>query len=91
MSTTKEERASIINSFATKANDTGSPEVQIALLTDRIKYLTEHMKVHSKDFHSRRGLLMMVSKRKKLLVYLKNNDTNRYSAILEKLNLRGVK
>jgi small subunit ribosomal protein S15 len=91
MSMEKEQKSSIIKKFANTANDTGSPEVQIAILTEKIKYLTEHMKVHSKDFHSRRGLLVMVNKRKKLLSYLKNNHMDRYSNILEKLSLRGVK
>ncbi len=69
-------------------NDTGSPEVQIALLTERINYLTEHLKEHKKDHHSRRGLLKMVGQRRGLLNYLKKNDAERYRAILEKLDLR---
>ena len=68
--------------------DTGSSEVQIALLTARIAHLTEHLKTHRKDFHSRRGLLMMAARRRKLLDYLKKNDLNRYQAIIEKLELR---
>ncbi len=91
MSINKEKKKEVITSFALKAGDTGSPEVQIAVLTERIKNLTEHMKDHKKDFHSRRGLLMMVSRRKKLLTYLKKNQNSRYEVILEKLNLRGVK
>ena len=91
MSINKEKKKEVITSFALKDGDTGSPEVQVAVLTERIKNLTEHMKDHKKDFHSRRGLLMMVSRRKKLLTYLKKNHTGRYNIILEKLNLRGVK
>jgi len=91
MSINKEKKKEVITSFALKDGDTGSPEVQIAVLTERIKNLTDHMKDHKKDFHSRRGLLMMVSRRKKLLTYLKKNQISRYDAILEKLNLRGVK
>ncbi|MFL1780583.1 30S ribosomal protein S15 [Candidatus Hepatincolaceae symbiont of Richtersius coronifer] len=91
MSLTKEVKTAIIKSSAIKPEDTGSPEVQISVLTARIQYLTEHMKAHKKDFHSRRGLLMLVSRRKKLVTYLKDKDNSRYTAILEKLNLRGVK
>ena len=91
MSINKEKKKEVITSFALKDGDTGSPEVQIAVLTERIKNLTDHMKDHKKDFHSRRGLLMMVSRRKKLLTYLKKNQISRYDTILEKLNLRGVK
>ena len=69
-------------------SDTGSPEVQIALLTDRINHLTEHLKVHKKDHHSRRGLLMMVGKRRRLLDYLKNQDVERYRSLIAKLGLR---
>ncbi len=68
--------------------DTGSPEVQIALLTDRIDHLTEHLKVHTKDHHSRRGLLMLVGRRRRLLDYVKDNDVERYRAIISKLGLR---
>lgn len=91
MSITKEKKQEVIKTFAAQEGDTGSPEVQIAVLTERIKNLTSHMKDHKKDFHSRRGLLMMVSRRKKLLTYLKKHKSNRYNEILEKLNLRGVK
>lgn len=91
MSIDKEKKQEVILTFAQTKGDTGSPEVQIAILTERVKNLTEHMKSHKKDFHSRRGLLMMVSKRKKLLNYLKKNQFKRYESILEKLNLRGVK
>ncbi|MFN8041500.1 MAG: 30S ribosomal protein S15 [Acidimicrobiales bacterium] len=69
-------------------SDTGSPEVQIALLTDRINHLTEHLKVHKKDHHSRRGLLMLVGRRRRLLDYVKKNDVERYRAIIAKLGLR---
>jgi small subunit ribosomal protein S15 len=68
--------------------DTGSPEVQVALLTERINHLTEHLKVHSKDHHSRRGLLMMVGRRRRLLDYLRRNDVERYRALIAKLGLR---
>ncbi len=81
-------KAKLIKSFATKEGDTGSPEVQIAVLTERIKNLTEHSKVHKKDNHSRRGLLMMVSQRKRLLGYLKNTDDARYTDLIKKLGLR---
>lgn len=91
MSVAKEKRKEIIESFAMHSKDTGSSEVQIALLTDKIKYLTDHVKIHPKDFHSRRGFLIMVNKRKKLLSYLKTKDNEKYMVILEKLNLRGVK
>ena len=91
MSLTKEAKTTLIKSFAINPEDTGSPEVQISVLTARIQYLTEHMKAHKKDFHSRRGLLMLVSRRKKLITYLKEKDNARYTSILEKLNLRGVK
>ncbi len=91
MSLSKEGKTEIINTFALKQEDTGSPEVQVALLTARIKYLTEHMKIHKKDFHSRRGLLQMVSRRKKLLQYLKKESLPRYESIISKLDIRGVK
>lgn len=91
MSLSKEGKTEIINTFALKQEDTGSPEVQVALLTARIKYLTEHMKIHKKDFHSRRGLLQMVSRRKKLLQYLKKESLQRYETIISKLDIRGVK
>lgn len=91
MSLNKEDKTNIIKTHATKEGDTGSPEVQVAILSEKIKYLTEHMKEHKKDFHSRRGLLVMVSKRRKLLVYLRNKDNARYETIISKLGLRGVK
>ncbi|HSP07702.1 MAG TPA: 30S ribosomal protein S15 [Acidobacteriota bacterium] len=85
---TKDRKTEIIGSFKTHQTDTGSPEVQIAILTERINYLTEHFKTHTKDHHSRRGLLKMVSKRRRLLDFLKDEDSKRYKAILKKLNIR---
>ena len=85
---TKERKQEIINSFKREENDTGSSEVQIALLTERINELTEHLKVHKKDNHSRRGLLQMVGKRRNLLNYLAKKDLNKYREVVEKLNLR---
>ena len=82
------DKASIIKEYATKEGDTGSPEVQIALLTYRINHLTEHLKTHKGDHHSRRGLLMMVGKRRGLLEYLQKIDIERYRAIVAKLGLR---
>ena len=84
----KDKKTEIITTYATHEGDTGSPEVQIAVLTARINELTEHLKVHHKDNHSRRGLLKMVGKRRKLLAYLQNKDIERYRAIIEKLCLR---
>ena len=78
----------IIDDFGTHATDTGSPEVQVALLTERINHLTEHLKVHQKDHHSRRGLLMMVGKRRRLLDYLRDQDVERYRAVIGRLGLR---
>ena len=83
-----ENKKTIIDSFKTHENDTGSPEVQIALLTERINHLNEHLKSHKKDFHSRRGLLKMVGKRRNLLNYLKDRDIERYREIIAKLGLR---
>ncbi|NCN42353.1 30S ribosomal protein S15 [bacterium] len=80
-------KQSIIKKFATTKGDTGSPEVQIALLTERIKELTEHLKLHKKDNHSRRGLLKMVSKRRRLLAYLKGSVVERYQTVIKSLNL----
>ena len=77
----------IIKEFATKSGDTGSPEVQVALLTEQIKHLTDHLKEHPHDIHSRRGLLSMVNKRRRLLQYLFKKDTERYSIVIEKLGL----
>ena len=85
---TQEEKQEIMKKYATKEGDTGSPEVQIAVLTARISYLTEHLKVHKKDHHSRRGLLKMVGHRRRLLAYLYKKDIERYRAIISKLNLR---
>ena len=84
----KEEKNAIIKEYAQHEGDTGSPEVQIALLTKRINDLTEHLKVHKKDHHSRRGLLMMVGQRRSLLAYLQKKDVERYRAIIKKLGLR---
>lgn len=83
-----ENKREIIEKFKTHENDTGSPEVQIAILTERIKQLTEHLKVHKKDHHSRRGLLKMVGQRRGLLNYLKKNDIERYRNIIQQLGLR---
>jgi small subunit ribosomal protein S15 len=88
MSVTTERKAEIISDNARAANDTGSPEVQVAILTERIANLTEHFKSHAKDNHSRRGLLMLVNKRRSLLDYLKRKDVDRYSALIAKLGLR---
>ncbi|ABW19076.1 30S ribosomal protein S15 [Alkaliphilus oremlandii] len=84
----QENKKTIIDTFKTHENDTGSPEVQIALLTERINHLNEHLKSHKKDFHSRRGLLKMVGKRRNLLNYLKDRDIERYREIIAKLGLR---
>ncbi|RAX47654.1 30S ribosomal protein S15 [Arthrobacter sp. AQ5-06] len=81
-------KQSIIQDFATSEGDTGSPEVQVAVLTQRIKDLTEHMKVHKHDYHTQRGLLAMVGRRKRMLTYLKNTDIARYRALIERLGLR---
>ena len=85
---TTEAKADIIKEFAVHEGDTGSPEVQIAILTNRIVYLTEHLKEHKKDHHSRRGLLKLVGQRRNMLDYLRRKDIERYRAILEKLGLR---
>ena len=85
---TKERKNEILTSFARADKDTGSVEVQVALLTERINELTEHLKVHKKDNHSRRGLLIMVGKRKRLLRYLESKDVERYRDLIQKLNLR---
>jgi small subunit ribosomal protein S15 len=84
----KEQKESVIDRFRTHATDTGSPEVQIALLSERIGELTEHFKTHKKDHASRRGLLIMVSKRRRLLDYLKNYDSERYKAVIQRLGIR---
>ena len=83
-----EKRGVIINGFQLRENDTGSPEVQIALLSARIEYLTDHFKVHKKDHHSRRGLLKLVGQRRRLLDYLKKKDVERYRSIITRLGLR---
>lgn len=88
MSITVEEKARLITEYSTKAGDTGSPEVQVAILSSRIATLTEHFKIHRKDNHSRRGLLMMVAQRRKLLDYLKGKNEGRYSALIARLGLR---
>ena len=88
MSVTAERKQEIIKDNAQGTNDTGSPEVQVAILTERIKNLTEHFKANHKDNHSRRGLLMMVNKRRNLLAYLKKIDVERYNALIQKLGLR---
>ncbi len=84
----KEKKAEIINEYARQPGDTGSPEVQIAILTERIQELTEHLKTHHKDHHSRRGLLKMVGKRRGLLEYLKRTDLERYRTLIAKLGIR---
>jgi small subunit ribosomal protein S15 len=84
----KQRKTDIIGSYRTHEGDTGSPEVQVALLSERINYLTEHFKVHSKDHHSRRGLLMLVGQRRRLLDYLKGKDTERYSELIRRLGIR---
>lgn len=88
MSITAERKAALINDYATKKGDTGSPEVQVAILSERIANLTEHFKSHAKDNHSRRGLLKMVSARRSLLDYLKKVDEERYKTLIERLGLR---
>jgi len=88
MSITVEEKARVIKEFATKEGDTGSPEVQVAILTSRITTLTEHFKSHKKDNHSRRGLLAMVAQRRKLLDYVKVRDLPRYQSLIQRLGIR---
>ena len=88
MSITAEKKAKVISEFATKKGDTGSPEVQIAILTSRINTLTEHFKEHHKDNHGRRGLLKMVAQRRKLLDYLKGKEEARYQTVIKKLGIR---
>jgi small subunit ribosomal protein S15 len=88
MSITQERKQEVINEYATGAGDTGSPEVQVAVLTERITNLTEHLKTHKKDFASRRGLLMMVGQRRRLLDYLNRKEQSRYQALIERLGLR---
>jgi small subunit ribosomal protein S15 len=88
MSITTEKKADIVNEFGRGSDDTGSPEVQVAILTSRINTLTDHFKTHAKDNHSRRGLLMMVNKRRSLLDYLRREDEKRYTDLIAKLGLR---
>ena len=88
MSIQAERKSALIKEYATKEGDTGSPEVQVAVLSEHISNLTEHMKEHKKDVHSRRGLLMKVNKRRKLLDYLKRKDVSRYEALIKSLGLR---
>lgn len=88
MSITQERKQDLIGQYATKTGDTGSPEVQVAVLTERITNLTEHLKVHNKDFASRRGLLMMVGQRRRLLDYVRRKEQSRYQALIERLGLR---
>lgn len=88
MSKAQLDKNSVIQDYRSHENDTGSPEVQIALLTQRVAHLTEHLRTNRKDFHSRRGLIAMTSRRRKLLDYLKSQDLDRYKAIIERLGLR---
>ncbi|MBT8416096.1 MAG: 30S ribosomal protein S15 [Silicimonas sp.] len=88
MSITTEEKAKVMKEFGTKDGDTGSPEVQVAILSSRIATLTEHFKTHAKDNHSRRGLLKLVAQRRKLLDYVKAKDASRYQSLIERLGLR---
>lgn len=88
MSITAERKHTLITEYATKAGDTGSPEVQVAILSERIRNLTNHMSTHKKDFHSRRGLLVMVGQRRRLLDYLKRSSTGRYETLIGRLGLR---
>ena len=84
----KERKSEIIDSYRTHDSDTGSPEVQVAILSERIRYLTEHFKTHAKDHHSRRGLLKLVGQRRRLLDYLKGKDTERYADLIKRLGIR---
>ena len=88
MSLTKERKDNIIGEYRIHSSDTGSPEVQIAILSERIGYLTEHFKLHKKDHHSRRGLLQMVGQRRRLLDYLKKKDIRRYRGVIQRLGIR---
>ena len=88
MATTPEAKLNLVGTYRIHPSDTGSPEVQVALLTDRISYLTEHFKSHAKDHHSRRGLLLLVGKRRRLLDYLKREHSERYRVLIQKLGLR---
>ena len=88
MTLSKDQKTSVITSYQTHGSDTGSPEVQVAILSERINYLTEHFKSHAKDHHSRRGLLKMVGQRRRLLDYVKSKDTDRYRGLIERLGIR---
>ena len=88
MALTRDRETGIISTYKTHDGDTGSPEVQVALLSERINYLTEHFKVHAKDHHSRRGLLKLVGQRRRLLDYLKSKDSDRYAEIIRRLGIR---
>lgn len=88
MALTKDRKTEIIDTYKTHEGDTGSPEVQVAILSERISYLTEHFKVHGKDHHSRRGLLQLVGQRRRLLDYLKRKDTDRYAGLIRRLGIR---
>ena len=88
MALSKDRKTELIGSYKTHEGDTGSPEVQVAILSERINYLTEHFKSHAKDHHSRRGLLMLVGKRRRLLDYLKHKDAQLYSDLIRRLNIR---
>ena len=88
MALTKDRKTGIIGDYKTHDSDTGSPEVQVALLSERINYLTEHFKIHAKDNHSRRGLLKLVGQRRRLLDYLKSKDSDRYAALIQRLGIR---
>ncbi len=88
MTLTKDRKTELIGSYRTHDSDTGSPEVQVAILSERISYLTEHFKAHAKDHHSRRGLLMLVGRRRRLLDYLKAKDAQRYADLIKRLNIR---
>jgi len=88
MSITPERKQALIQEFATGPNDTGSPEVQVAILSERIRNLTDHLQTHEKDFHSRRGLLVMVGQRRRLLDYLKRKNADRYQELVQRLGLR---
>ena len=88
MSITADRKQELINEYGLKPGDTGSPEVQVAILTERIKNLTEHMKEHKKDFHSRRGLLIMVGQRRRLLDYTRNKEQARYESLIQRLGIR---
>jgi small subunit ribosomal protein S15 len=85
---TKDKKTEVIDSYKTHESDTGSPEVQVAILTERIIYLTDHFKTHKKDHHSRRGLLKLVGQRRRLLDYLKDKDINRYRTLIQRLGIR---